>query len=668
MLACALLAAAAILGTQPWSKAQKSGRFLELSIETSRAGIVQAFYDVGSDFTEEDSSSVPIGANERATIRFELPYGRILHLRLDPLDIECRASVTGARVVGPSGRVIRTFTASDFEPRFQIASIVAKGGEAVITCERGATDPSVNLRMDEPIDIGRPPLAARFLAILGLSLATALAVSYLWSHLGLAHRAGAAWNKACRSPGRTAAFVALISTIAANYPVVFSGKSFVSPGLGVPMLYGQSPWLPGAVSADMGNPNRSDVAATIWHHLPLSKLERKALFVDGELPLWNRYDSGGVPLLGQGQSCFGDPLQIIPVLADGSAWSWDIKFLLAKWLFSLGIGLCVWRSFRHLPTSLLLTASSSFIGFFVYRINHPAIFSLSYAPWILYCWIRAVDAGTARSSILWLGALIGANWCEMNSGTAKEAYALLFSMNFAGLCVLLAGNRTARAKLGLFGAAVGAGVIFAMISAPIWYTFYRALRIAYTSYNAPLAFQIQPGMLVGLFDEAFYRPFQEQSGVVNPSMNFLVLAGLLWSVTRMRTLLANRKALALLVSAVPVLALVFGVVPPGLVAAVPFLGNILHVDNAFSCALVIILSVLSGYGLKDAVQTLGTKEGRGQALFVLGLLIALFAFYFGTAQSVVRTAYENDTWGRVISVDSFIYGYALSLVAGVGLL
>ena len=97
--------------------------------------------------------------------------------------------------------------------------------------------------------------------------------------------------------------------------------------------------------------NGADVGVLFWHHLPLSMAENRAVLRDGELPLWNRYDSAGSPLLGQGQSCFGDPLQVIPILADGAAWAWDVKYLLAKWLFAFGIGLCCWHSFRSLPAA-----------------------------------------------------------------------------------------------------------------------------------------------------------------------------------------------------------------------------------------------------------------------------------------------------------------------------
>ena len=44
------------------------------------------------------------------------------------------------------------------------------------------------------------------------------------------------------------------------------------------------------------------------------------------------------------------------------------------------------------PAALLLAASSAFIGFFSWRLNHPAFFSVCYAPWILYSWLRILDA------------------------------------------------------------------------------------------------------------------------------------------------------------------------------------------------------------------------------------------------------------------------------------
>ena len=185
----------------------------------------------------------------------------------------------------------------------------------------------------------------------------------------------------------------------------------------------------------------SDIGAIMWAHIPYSVVESRALFQDLELPLWNRYNSSGVTLLGQGQSMFGDPLHIFVLLTGGASWAWDIKYLLAKILFTVGLGLAVYTTTQHLPSSLLLAFSSAFIGFFSYRFNHPAFFSVCYAPWILFCWFRIVLAPTIRIGILWIGALMFTNWTVMNSGTVKEAYMLLVFLNLGGVMVFLSSLR-----------------------------------------------------------------------------------------------------------------------------------------------------------------------------------------------------------------------------------
>ena len=89
-------------------------------------------------------------------------------------------------------------------------------------------------------------------------------------------------------------------------------------------------------------------APSCGQHMPYSVVESRALLQDLELPLWNRYNSSGVTLLGQGQSMFGDPLHIFVILTGGASWAWDIKYLLAKMLFTAGLGLAVYTTTRHL--------------------------------------------------------------------------------------------------------------------------------------------------------------------------------------------------------------------------------------------------------------------------------------------------------------------------------
>jgi len=662
--ACLAAALAFAAASEPWGRSRGSACSFEIRAESDRSGLVQLYYDVGRDLNERDSSLQAIEAGHPRLLRFPLPSGAISRLRFDPLDREARMVVSGARIVDGAGGTIASFPPQQFRGRNQIKSLRTDGARLLIETAPGGLDPQLAIELAGPLYIPRPAwwagAALVFAGLLGCLLAFGWAAGRQSARLS--GRAAALWGAAQARPGRALLAAALLATIAANYPVIFLGRSIVTPSLGVELLYGQSPWIPGFQSVEVGDPHKSDVGALLWHHLPLSMVERRSLLRDGELPLWNRYDSAGSPLLGQGQSCFGDPLNLLPILADGASWAWDLKFLVAKLLLAWGVGLCAWRSCRHLPASLLVAGSAPFLGFFLYRLNHPAVFSLCYAPWILYCWLRCAGAGSARAAAAWLAALIGANWAEMNSGTVKEAYVLILSMNFTGVCVLLADGRPLRERLRLLGGALGAGALFLMLGAPVWLTFLRQLGHSYTSYNSPFAFQLQPGMIAGLFDEAFYRPFQGESGVLNPSCNFLVLVGLLWAAVRWRALAADRRCAALFLSSLPALALAFGVVPPGMVARIPLLGRVLHIDNTFSCALVIDFCVLASIGWREAFGRLGSDDGRRDAVAVMCLLVALVAACLGTAQAVVRGAFWDRTWGTMIGVRPFVYGYACCLI------
>jgi hypothetical protein len=53
-----------------------------------------------------------------------------------------------------------------------------------------------------------------------------------------------------------------------------------------------------------------------------------------------------------------------------------------------------------------------------------------------------------------------------------------------------------------------------------------------------------------------------------------------------------------------------------------------------------------------------------EAVFVVLLILVIFAAYLGTAQTVLRSSFAAFTWGRNITLDAFIHGYGWSLVGG----
>lgn len=154
------------------------------------------------------------------------------------------------------------------------------------------------------------------------------------------------------------------------------GKSFLSPNNnpGIYLLYGQMPTVPSYEDTTSDDEFGADLGAVMYYSWPTSSVEGRALLRDHELPLWNRFDSTGIPLLGQGQSMLGDPLHLLVLLTNGSAGWWDLKYILAKLLFAFSIGLCVMTATRHVPAAIIMAASSLLSAFFtVTRILRSSV-------------------------------------------------------------------------------------------------------------------------------------------------------------------------------------------------------------------------------------------------------------------------------------------------------
>ena len=156
------------------------------------------------------------------------------------------------------------------------------------------------------------------------------------------------------------------------------------------MLYDNLPYVPGYQSTDK-EALSADPGAMPWQNLPYSRVQHEAVFEHGEFPLWNRYNSGGVPLFGQGQSQILDPLHWIAVAGEGNGWAWDVKFLLSKLIFLAGIGASILLMTRNRLVSIVVMVSASFIGFFYFRFNHPIFFNLTYTSWLFFFYLHLVQ-------------------------------------------------------------------------------------------------------------------------------------------------------------------------------------------------------------------------------------------------------------------------------------
>lgn len=246
---------------------------------------------------------------------------------------------------------------------------------------------------------------------------------------------------------------------------------------------------------------------------------------------------------------------------------------------------------------------------------------------------------------------------------------LLLSLNFSGFCVLAFANEPWRTRLARFAALLWAGILFALLTAPVWLTFVTTLQHSYTSYNAVSAFQIQPALLLGFFDEAFYRPIMIAQRTFDPSVNFIVLLGLLYFLATSRLTLHDRVSLALAVSSIVPLALAFGVVPARWIVKWPFLANVAHLDNCFSCVLIVLWSVLAGVGFARAAVRLGTSDGRDDLAVAATLLSALVATWIGFGQAVHRAVFGPGTTfsplpnNQPLPIGTFVWDYLAALLA-----
>lgn len=621
---------------------------LNATIPSASGAIVTLRIDEGHGLAEDRPADLMGTAQKSAgpqMVPIMMPPGRIRSLQMNVFGCP-KLLVTGARLRTKEGKILAEFSPETFQPAAN-ARQTLEGTTLQMEPAPGNAWFGSTIVPATPVIVpsGNEPSGAEVLGDL-----VAFAGVFLLVPMLLGKRmAGCRFERLRRwcdglsravysSPAFSLGAVALLAAIASSYPVVFCDKSFVSPSNFALLLYPTMPTLPGIPKEPMEDFKGSDVAATMWAHLPYSVQESRAIWHDHELPLWNRYGSAGVPLLGQGQAMLGDPLHWITLIAGGAWWAWDLKFLLAKTFFCFGLGLCAWLLMRRFAVAALIGASGAWLGFFAFRFNHPAFFSVCYAPWVLLPWLRLAAPATWRRQLAWGALLIVADMAELNSGTAKESSMLLLSLNSAGFLSLLLSPGALRARLGRIVPLVWASFLFFLLSAPFWLVFFDALHQAMSSYDVPHAHQLKPGMLLGFFDEIFSQDAAKLENHFHPSVNFLVLSGLLWLIAAWPRWRSRGNVTALVLAASAAGALVFGVVPPEWITATPFIGNIQHIHNTFGCVLVVLLPLLAAVGLNDCL----TLEHSARWLFtwrramIAGALLA--ALYFGSAQAMPNVA------------------------------
>ena len=589
---------------------KKSSFSFELILQSAADGNAQVYFDTGSGFRRDLAATIPVRKGTGPLrYRFSVPTGDYHGVLLRPLDAPGVVTFYGANFLGPEGEILRTVFPAEFQAGPGL-SVIQNLRESVQWATPPATTEAfaqarpaspVNLQANSEALIPALVREGAFLTLLFAAILYGLDV-YLFRRFSRFDAARSRlWQRVTSHPRTAIAAVSIAATLISCFPIVFFEKSFVSPNTGgvTYLLYEGYPTVPGSHDPEAGG-YPMDLGAMMWAHLPYSFVESRTLLRDAEVPLWNRYNSGGVPLLGQGQSMLGDPLHIPVLLSGGSTLAWDLKFILAKMLFASGIGLVLFAATSDIAAALALTASSAFIGFFFYRFNHAAFFTVSYSPWILLAWMKIAREQSSRKLVTAMGLLFLASFSVLNSGTVKESYMILLFFNLTGALILLFSGNSRPLLLRKTVSLSLLGSLFLLISSPVWLTLLDTLGKSFTLYEAVSAEQISPTLLAGLFDDIFYRTI---SSKMEPSANFFVLLGIAWCFPRLKTVATDRLFLALIPGVLIPLALAFGVIPGSVIGKIPFIRNIGHIDDVFSSILIVHLILLGGFGMKMMIAS-----------------------------------------------------------------
>jgi hypothetical protein len=668
MAAAVLLALGCVVFLEDDLRKRPSPFILEMQLATRDSGSAQVFFDRGDGFRQEDSSSATIeGSRERVVVRFPLSLGTVHRLRVDYLNgSDSTASLAALRIIDTSAaRLVRTIPVSLLRPNDQIASYRIADDVLEVAARPGVDDPFLIANLEPALVLGPSPLERwlRRLIILLPLLAAFTGLAWVIDRLGDTSadcQAPMPWSRRFdMHPRWTLAAVAAVATVLCCHPVIFAGRSLVSPGYGLALMHPDhgTRSTPGLEHAD---DHGSDIGAMLWQHLPYSVVQHRALVDEGTLPLWNRFNSCGVDLFGQGQSMLGDPFHLPVILAGGAAWAWDAKFVVARFLFACGIGLAAFAATRRLGPSALVALSAPFIGFFSFRLNHPAAITVCYSPWVLVAWLELARTTQPRQAARLFVLLVAANGCLITSGTVKEAAMLFAALNIAGLLtvVVTVAERRHRARLLATTAALLVGGL--MLTAPWWMAFLGAYRSAWTAYDTPYVLRIPLARLAGLFDGMLYSEFFPERFVYAPSANFVALFGVLLLVARWKRVWRDRVVVVLAAVLVVALSLAFDTpwMPDAWILAVPGLRSVGHVGNTFSCVALPLLLVLAARGFAAATEapSMYRRAGFRDAVVVAMLACVLVVPMLWRLWEVWRTAGPDQSPWHTLAAHGYFLG------------
>ncbi len=221
------------------------------------------------------------------------------------------------------------------------------------------------------------------------------------------------------------------------------------------------PWAPSFPGGDSVAPGLSD---PVWQFVPWLEMARREIG-SGRLPLWNPYQNGGAPLLGNGQSALGSPL-VWPVLVLGVTRGWNLSLLL-RLLLAFG-GAYLWlRDMGRSRIGAVLGATVFSVSCpFVAWLEHPETLTIAPLP-LLLLFARRMARKPSRTAFIGVALT---TYLVIAGGQPESA---LLAALLAAAITLRESNGHRESLAALSAAALGAG-----LAAPLLFPFVEYLSLS----------------------------------------------------------------------------------------------------------------------------------------------------------------------------------------------
>jgi hypothetical protein len=609
------------------------GYAVGVSMQSVATGQLQVFYDTGGGFSEQQSAVVPLQpAVEAHMYRLPIPPGRYQSIRLDLRTLSGRYVIDKVSILAPDGSVAADVLLTALTAIDQLT--IVEQTQRRLVLDALANDPQLLYRPETAVVIPDPLRSSAVSWLLvRLALFWIAGTGAIWLlQIGLRTMSARLDSAASRASSlcdrhrrRVVCLTGAIVTIAATYPVLFLGRSLVAPNNhGTPLLYGEAPFTPGSSDVVLENVRGSDVWAALLQEVPHSHVQREAL-AKHEIPLWNRYNAAGRPLWGQGLTSVLDPLHWLTFVTADPAPGWDLKYAAHRLVFAVGMGLATLAAVEAWLPAAVVTAASPFMGIYTYRLNHPATFALTYAPWALLACFRLAQARDKRRKALAGIGLAVSLGLVLVAGTPKDAAIILLSVGAICVLVLSLSPGSRRDRLDRFSVALLAGVAAVLLTAPHWLVFLETLAQSYTAYDQPYVQFAGRREALGFF----LGPLMP--GPLQPGLHLVALVFIVAAISAARRIMRHPAIVACALVAAVLAAIAFGALPASAIVRIPLLANIGHINDAFLTAALVPTLIVSAIG----VNALYNSEVRRRALVALAILAASWFLARG-ARSFVK--------------------------------